>query len=222
MNTKKFFPKSFEMLDGVLYFRLEDGKISAERIGNVVIKSSIKDEVELVTFEKDSEKVSGFWKINNSVFALAASSSVVLPNDTIFVDCYFSNNRQYVKYVSNGMCGIISVNDTEIKHIVTFQSRYVEITFENGFFYASYINGNCKYHILDEAGNLIKAFSTKCRKVDNEMLFYHESKIFIKSSEFEIPNGIESVKMIYKGEMAFIKITNKKGIYYYTKNMLYL
>ena len=223
-KIKQILPQNFEIVNGINYFRLEDGQIAVERTSNVTINSSKEDIVELITLEFDSKTVR-FWKTNGKLYALASSSCVTIPEDTTFVDCYSSTNYpegQYIKYMSYGRCGIIYVSETEVSYVISYENSYTEICFENNLFYADSKEGDNKYHVIGESGTLLGAFPSKCRKLDGYMLFYDENSIFIDSSKFDIPGGVSSVEVINHDKITFVKVTNCNGIYYYTKGIEYL
>lgn len=223
-KIKQILPQNFEIVNGINYFRLEDGRVAVERTSNVTINSSKEDIVELITLEYNSKTVR-LWKTNCKLYALASSSCVTIPEDTTFVDCYSSTNYpegQYVKYMSPGRCGIIYVSETEVSHVISYENGYTEICFENNLFYADYKEGDNKYHVIGESGKLLGAFPSKCRKLDGYMLFYDDSSIFIDSSKFDIPGGVSSVEVIKQDKITFVKVVNSKGIYYYTKGIEYL
>lgn len=223
-KIKQILPQNFEIINGINYFRLEDGQIAVENTSNVTINSSKEDTVELITLEYKS-KIVKFWRVNDKIYALASSSHVTIPEDSEFVDIYFSNNYpegQYVKYISSGSCGILYVSETEIANIISHENGYSEICFENNLFYSNFEDGDNKYHVIGESGKLLGSFPSKCRKLDKYMLFYDENKIFIGSFEYEIPDGISSIEIVNARNMTFVKVVNSKGIYYYTKEIAYL
>lgn len=225
MQTSKIFiPESFVTVNDINYFRLEDGRIAVESVSNITINSSKDDTVELITLEYESKKIR-FWKINDKFYALASSSCITLPKDTTFIDYYSSSNYpegQYVKYMFSNTYGILYISETEISQIISYEKGYTEICFENNLFYANSKYAENKYHVIGESGKLLGVFPSKCKKLDGYMLFYDENNIFIESSKFKIPNGILSVEVIHKGQITFVKVTNVKGIYYYTKDITYL
>lgn len=223
-NSKKLLPESFIIINGITYFRLEDGKIAVEKPSKVTIDVSKDDVVELITLDCNSKKVS-FWKVNDKIYALASSSCVIISKDITFVDCYSSKNYpegQYVKYMASGRCGIIYVSETEVSNVISYENGYTDIHFENNLFYADSKEGNNKYHVIGESGKLLGSFPSKCRKLDGYMLFYDANSIFMDSSKIDIPGGISSVEVIKQEEITFIKVINSDGIYYYTKGMEYL
>lgn len=223
-KIKQILPQNFEIINGINYFRLEDGRIAVEKTSKVTINSSKEDIVELITLEYNSNTVR-FWKTNGKLYALASSSCVTIPEDITFIDCYSSTNYpegHYVKYMSFGRCGIIYVSETEVSHVISYENGYTEICFENNLFYADSKEGNNKYHVTGESGKLLGTFPSKCRKLDRYMLFYDDSSIFIGSSKFDIPGGVSYVKVIKQEKITFVKVVNSNGIYYYTKNIEYL
>lgn len=225
-KIKQILPQNFEIVNGINYFRLEDGRVAVERTSNVTINSSKEDIVELITLEYDSKTVR-FWKTKGKLYALASKSCVTIPEDTTFVDCYSSENYlegQYVKYISTGRCGIIYVSETEVSHVISYEKGYTEICFENNLFYADSKKGDNKYHVIGESGKLLGAFPSKCRKLDGYMLFYDDSSIFINSSssKWDISGGVTSVEIIKQDKITFVKVINNNGIYYYTKGIEYL
>lgn len=221
----EIFPKNFEEINGINYFRLADGKIAVENTNKVTISSTTNDKVELITLEHKTKKTR-FWMVNNKViYALASSSYVDVPTGINFVDFYFSTSYPegiYVKYMSSDKCGILYISETGVNIVISHKEGYREICFENNLFYAELENSDDKYRVIGESGKLLGKFPTKCKKLEKYMLFYDENKVFIQSSEFEIPGGIVSVEIIIKGNITFVKVTTKEGIYYYTKNMEYL
>lgn len=223
-KIEKMLPKNFEIVNGINYFRLEDGRVAVEKTSNITINSSKEDIVELITLEYNSKTVR-FWRTNDKLYALASSSCVTIPDDTTFMDCYSSNNYhegQYVKYMSSKGCGIIYVSETEVSHVISYESSYTEICFENNLFYAVSKEGDKKYHIIGESSKLLGTFPSKCKKLDRYMLFYDDYSIFVDSSQFDIPNGISSVEVIKQREITLVKVVNSNGIYYYTKGIEYL
>ena len=223
-TSKKLLPESFVVINGITYFRLEEGQVAVEKTSKVTIKSSKDDSIELRTLNCDSREVR-FWKVNDKIYALASSSCVTIPEETTFVACYSSDNYpegQYVKYMSYGRCGIIYVSETEVSHVISYENGYTEICFENNLFYADSKEGDNKYHVTGESGKLLGTFPSKCRKLDGYMLFYDDNSIFINSSKFDIPGGVSSVEVIKQGKITFVKVVNGNGIYYYTKGIEYL
>ena len=223
-KIKQILPQNFEIVNGINYFRLENGQIAVERTNNITINSSKEDIVELITLEYNSKPVR-LWKTNGKFYALASSSCVTIPEDATFVDCYSSPyypEGQYVKYMSPSRCGILYVSETEVSHVISYENGYTEICFENNLFYADSKEGDNKYHIIGESGKLLGAFPSKCRKLDRYMLFYDDSSIFIGSSKFDIPGGVSSVEVIKQNNITFVKVVNSNGIYYYTKGIEYL
>lgn len=207
-KIKQFLPQNFEIVNGINYFRLEDGRVAVERTSNVTIDSSKEDIVELIMLEYDSMTVR-LWKTNGKLYALASSSCVTIPEDTTFVDCYSSTNYpegQYVKYISSGRCGIIYVSETEVSQVISYENGYTDICFENNLFYAESKEGDNKYHVIGESGKLLGAFPSKCRKLDGYMLFYDDNSIFINSSKFDIPGGVSSVEVIKQEKITFVKV----------------
>lgn len=224
MKTRKLFSGSFVTVNNINYFRLDNGNIAVERTSKVTIVCSKDDTVELITLETASKEIK-FWKINNMLYALASSSCITVPDDIKFVDVYFSNNYpegQYVKYISSDRCGIIYVSETEISSVISHEDCYTDICFENNLFYAIAEDGKNKYHVIGESGKLLGAFPSKCKKLNNYLLFYDENKIYLDSHEFEIPDNISSVLIIQLGNFTFIKILTDNGIYLYTEKMIYL
>ena len=225
MKTKKFFPESFVTINGIMYFRLDNGNIAVERTSKVTIFCSKEDSVELITLENTSKEIK-FWKINNMLYALASSSCISIPDDIKFVDIYFSNNYpegQYIKYTSSNRYGIIYVSETEISSVISHEDGYVDICFENNIFYATAPDGENRYHVIGESGKLLGSFPSKCRKLDGYLLFYNKSKIYINSREFDIADGISSVNVVnVENKFTFIKVISNKGLYLYTKEMIYL
>ena len=178
----------------------------------------------MITLNYKSREVR-LWKVLDKFYALASSSCVRLPQDIIFVDFYFSKNYPdgvYVKYISSDNCGILYVSETEVSIVISHEECYEEIVFENGLFYADTREGENKYHVISESLKHLGSFSSKCKKLENSILFYNESSIFINSVEFKIPGGIISVEVIIVGSITLVKILNKKGIYYYTKDISFL
>lgn len=224
MKTRKLFLGSFVTIKDINYFRLDNGNIAVERTSKVTIACSKDDTVELITLETASKEIK-FWRINNMLYALASSSCITVPDDIKFVDVYFSNNYpegQYVKYTSSDRCGIIYVSETEISSVISHEDCYTDICFENNLFYAIAEDGKNKYHVIGESGKLLGAFPSKCKKLNNYLLFYDENKIYLDSHEFEIPDNISSVLIIQLGNFTFIKILTDNGIYLYTEKMMYL
>lgn len=229
MKIKKFLPSCFVTINGITYFRLDNGKIAVERIDKVIIDTKIEDTVELMTMDTNSSEEVNFWKINDNVYALASTlttNGITLPKDTTFVDCYSSNNYpegHYVKYKSSGSCGIIYVSETEVSNVISYETGYIEICFQNDVFYADAKDGENKFHVIGESGKLLGTFPSKCKKYGDYLLFYNENKIFINSDEFEVPNGISSLEVITGGDyFTFIKVTNSKGVYLYNDRVEYL
>ncbi len=224
-NSKKILPETFVNVNGINYFRLENGKIAVENIKNITIDVNNEESVELITL-KCKEKEVKFWKVNDDkIYALASSSYITIPENITFNDFYFSPNYPdgvYVKYTSSGKCGILYVSETEVDIVISHEKNYIEIDFENGLFYANTENGEKKYHIIGESGKNLGTYPSKCKRLKGYMLFYDENKIFIDSIEFEIPGGIISVEVVNNNEITFVKVVNNKGIYYYTKNISYL
>lgn len=227
MKIKEILPSYFVTINGIVYFRLDNGKIAVERIDKVVIDAKIEDTVELITMDTDSSEKVNFWKINDNVYALASNAyDITLPKDTTFVDCYSSNNYpegHYVKYKSSDSCGIIYVSETEVSNVISYENGYSEICFQNDVFYADAKNGENKFHVIGESGKLLGTFPSKCKRYGDYLLFYNENKIFIDSDEFEIPDGISSVEVINSEDsFTFIKVTNRKGVYLYNDRVEYL
>ncbi len=227
MKTKEILPSCFISINGIVYFRLDNGNIAVEKIEKVVIDTKIEDTVKLITIDTDSSEKVNFWKINDKIYALASNAEgITLPKDTTFVDCYSSNNYpegHYVKYKSSGSCGVIYVSETEVSNVISYENGYIEICFENDVFYADAKDGKNKFHVIGESGKLLGTFPSKCKKCGDYLLFYDENKIFINSDEIEIPNGISSVEVITDGDsFTFIKVNNRKGVYLYTDRVEYL
>ncbi len=224
-TIKTMLPQSFEVINGIPYFRLEDGKIAVETIKKVIIEASKEECVELITLEVGKKKIR-FWKANGNIYAMSSSSSVKITEDTTFVECYFSNNYPegcYVKYVSSGKCGILYVSETQISTVIDCKYGYTDITFENSQFYAESTADKNEYYVIGESGKILGKFPSKCKKLDNYMIFYDEKKIFIDSStEFEIPGGVSSVEIIKQKNITLVKVVNSNGIYYYTRGIEYL
>ena len=135
MKTKEILPSCFISINGIVYFRLDNGNIAVEKIEKVVIDTKIEDTVKLITIDTDSSEKVNFWKINDKIYALASNAEgITLPKDTTFVDCYSSNNYpegHYVKYKSSGSCGVIYVSETEVSNVISYENGYIEICFEN-------------------------------------------------------------------------------------------
>lgn len=224
-KIKNVLPQTFEVINGIPYFRLESGEIAVENVKKITVKASKEDDVKLITIEHETQKIM-FWRVKDKIYALSEESSCELPEDTTFVECYFSANYPegcYVKYVTSGKYGILYVSETEVSSVITYKSGYTDISFENLLFYAESPKDDNKYCVIGESGKILGTFPTKCKKLNKYMLFYDENKIFIDSStEFEIPGGIESAEIIVKDKITFVKIVNCNGIYYYTKRIEYI
>lgn len=224
-KIKNVLPQTFEVINGIPYFRLESGEIAVENVKKITIKASKEDDVKLITLEHETKKIM-FWRVKDKIYALSKERFCELPEDTTFVECYFSANYPegcYVKYVTSGKYGILYVSETEVSSVITYKSEYTDITFENLLFYAESPKDDNKYCVIGESGKILGTFPTKCKKLNKYMLFYDENKIFVDSStEIEIPGGIQSAEIIVKGKITFVKIVNCNGIYYYTKGIEYI
>lgn len=224
-KIKNVLPQTFEVINGIPYFRLESGEIAVENVKKITVKASKEDDVKLITLEHETKKIM-FWRVKDKIYALSKERFCELPEDTTFVECYFSANYPegcYVKYVTSGKYGILYVSETEVSSVITYKSEYTDITFENSLFYAESSKDDNKYCVIGESGKILGTFPTKCKKLDKYMLFYDDNKIFIdSSSEFEIPGGVKSVEIIVKDDITFVKILNSNGIYYYTRGIEYI
>lgn len=224
-KIKNVLPQTFEVINGIPYFRLESGEIAVENVKKITIKASKEDDVKLITLEHETKKIM-FWRVKDKIYALSKERFCELPEDTTFVECYFSANYPegcYVKYVTSGKYGILYVSETEVSSVITYKNGYTDITFENLLFYAESPKDDNKYCVIGESGKILGTFPTKCKKLDKYMLFYDDNKIFIdSSSEFEIPGGVKSVEIIVKDDITFVKILNSNGIYYYTRGIEYI
>lgn len=240
-KIKKIEPGNFENVNGINYFRLEDGRIVVERTEEgtndsskeVVINSSKEDVVELITLEYDSSKAVRFWKTNGKIYALVKPIHVIpddyitIPEDTKFVACYSSSEDTiYVKYRSSDRCGIIFTNKAGIVLLISHEKGYTEIDFSNDIFYADYQEVDNNYHIIDNWGKVLRTVQSKHNmktiKIDGYVLFYDDSSIFRDQLKVEVPGGISSVEVIEKDEIALVKVINSRGIYYYTPVLEYL
>lgn len=224
MTTKILQPNEFVVINEITYFRLQDGAIAVEIPNNVTIRTSEEDVVELITLYYNLKETS-FWKTKNKIYALATVSCINVPEDVNFANCYYSSNYpegMYVKYISNGRCGIIYVSETEVSYVISHEKGYKEICFANGFFYADFEEDNENYDLIDEAGNLLGSYTLKQIEFEDKILTYNKNKIFIDNTEFEISEGILSVEVVNSGKITFFKIINKNGIYYYTTEFKYL
>ena len=225
VTKKLFLPGNFMKIDGRTYFRLEDGKIAVDETENIIIELSNKDVVELITLECDSKKVR-FWKTKGKIYALTSSSFVTILEDTTFVDCYVSDNypvRTYIKYKSSNKYGIIEISTTEVTTVISHEKGYIEISFENNYFYADCENGDNKYHILEQSGKVLGKFPDKVKKIKDSMLFYDKNGIYLDSdsNRIDIPEGVLSVEVV-KSTVTLIKVISNNGIYYYTQELNYL
>lgn len=223
ITKKNFQTNQFVIINGIPFFRKEDGKISVEKVKNTTINCSKEDKVELILVE-DKAKILGIWKCKNEIYALTSASHLTIPEDAIFDDYYYSPNYLeglYLKYISSLGCGVIYVSETSLCNIISYNKGYTEICYENQLFYAK--RHDCdKYDIISESCKVMGTFSSKCKKVQGYNLFYDKNRIYIEDFEVEIPNGILSVEIIKYEEFQFVKVVNKKGIYYYNKQMEYL
>lgn len=218
MNGKKIPIGAYMNFNGNDYFRTSEG-IAVEESSNCVIAVPEKEEIELITFER-GKKVARFWKIEDEIYALAEMSHITIPKDTVLKDIYLSKNYEgvYVKYTTCGNCGILYISETEVSVVFHHELSYIDISFENDHFYAEKKEDEPKYFIFDEALNQIQVNSSKCKMFGEKILYYDANKIYFEFKEIEIPNGIESVEIIYSNDITFIKVINNKGIYYYTKD----
>ena len=233
MKNKKIFVESFVSINGINYFRLENGQIAVEEISNIVISSSKDDDIILMTFDCGQNQVN-FWKVNNEIHALASSSYIILPEDTTFIDCYLSENYPdgyYIKYITSEGCGIIYVSDTEVSNVISHKEGYEQITFEDNIFYADFIKEKNSYHVIDESGKILGSFTSKCKKLKGYKLFYNDKSIITGSTKVDVPGGISSIQIIKEttrdrvdvSELRkIIKVINSKGIFYYTDKLDYL
>lgn len=152
LDRLTFAPKNFVIIDGVNYFRLEDGRIATENPDNVVIDLSKKDEVCLLTFVK-GENIVSFWEVDCKLYALAAPSCVELPMNIVFMDIYSSGDGSeglYVKYkyLTTNACGIIYVSETEVRSIISYEEGYADIYIRNGMLYIERKDGEKKFMSL--------------------------------------------------------------------------
>lgn len=233
MKSKNIFPESFVSVNDINYFRLKNGQIAVEETNNVIIASSKDDSVTLMTFDCEQNQVN-FWKVNNEIHALASSSYIVLPEDTTLICCYSTKNYPdgyYIKYMASKRCGVFYVSDTEVSNLISYKEGYEEITFEDNIFYADAIKEKNSYHVIDESGKLIGSFTSKCKKLKGYNLFYDDKSVIINSIKIDVPGGISSVQIIketaeYRVPISnlrkIIKVTNNKGVFYYTDKLDYL
>lgn len=226
-QAKKLLPSNFVIINGIPYFRLENGTVSVENPNHVTINVSVQDDVELVTLNSISKEVN-FWKVTDlqdNIYALASCCHIAVPKDITFDKFYFSKSYPegvYVKYFSAGNCGILYVSETKVSTVISHTEGYSEICFENGLFYAEDNNEENKYYILNESGGFFGVFPSRCKKLNDYLLFYDDNKIFVGSDEYEIPGGITSIEVLNNENIILVKIINNNGVYYYTKNISYL
>lgn len=225
-KRKDFLPQNFEVINGITYFRLEDGKVAVEKPTKVIIDSKLTDNVKLVTL-KFRENTVMFWRINNEIHALASTRYAIIPRDAVFKDIYFSENYSegfYVKYKNSTSCGILYISETEVSSVISHEKTYSDISFENGIFYAETIDENQKkkYSLINEASQLLGTFPTKCKKLDGYLLFYDGNKIITDSKELEVADIINSLEVIIKNKVTLVRVITNSAIYYYTNQLEYI
>lgn len=225
-KRKDFLPQTFEVINGITYFRLEDGKVAVEKPTKVIIDSKLTDNVKLVTL-KFRENTVMFWRINNEIHALASTLYSIIPRDAVFKDIYFSENYSegfYVKYKNSTSCGILYISETEVSSVISHEKTYSDISFENGIFYAETIDENQKkeYSLINESSQLLGTFPTKCKKLDGYLLFYDNNKIITDSKELEVADIINSLEVIIKNKVTLVRVITNSAIYYYTNQLEYI
>lgn len=221
---KSLLPGEFITIEKRDFFRLKDGKLATQTTGSASVDSSKEESVELFTFEHESRIISRLWKIKDKLYTIDLSSYIFIPEDITFVECYnLKDDRgKYIKYMAKGKYGVIYVNSSEIKILVSHEENYIKISYYDGAFYAETSESSNRYHILDASGKLIDAFSSERRKVNGLDMFYNNESIFLGNLKLDFPYGILSIKLKAHGDIKMLEITSEKGVYYYTDSIQYL
>lgn len=228
MKTTKLLPGSVEEVNGIIYFRLANGNVATKNTSNVIIESTSNDCVELITFETNSANlVPVFWKVNNKLYTLNASSFILVPENISFIQYYnnIQEKKNYIKYVVKDKCGIICVSESKIEILISHEESYVEISYGVNLFFAQLElkRDEIEYVIIDEIGRVISTFRKGSKKIEGYNLFYNDFNNCNDCSVGAIRGGIASIELKKLPSVTLIEIEDKSGHYhYYSDRMKFL